>query len=240
MFSFKSDEGTKKESTFKQGFIPFQAGISKVELIDLALTEENHLDFKFKGTEEGNLGNYDYRVWANAFDPEQWAAPEDAWKAKEAEKIRKHVMHLCHGYLTDSEYEELTGKDYPGGWPEFRIAIMQTVTPDKYKGVESELKIIYKGESDEKKVFPNFPPFINTTKRPNNLKIGTAVKDNGIPWDRIKPMSEYGAIPSAGAPSGGFGASTPAPTTNAFGAPSTAASFPPSDTPDKPKTTFGA
>jgi len=201
IFNFTNKE-VQEESVMKEGYIALAPGIRTVELIEVSQSDKGDLDFKFKAI-GGDVGSFNDRIWANNFDPTTWTDPEKG--ASGAKDMKKRVLHLVHGYVSDEEYAKLTSVEYPGSslpeiWNSFRVAVLQLLTPDKYKGVDSEIKILFKWNDDSKTVFPKYPNFLSTAKRKVALAIGTKTNKDGVPYDRILPLTHYGVTPSAGAP----------------------------------------
>lgn len=178
--------GVSAEDERAKEFARLQPGEKvAVELVSVEGTDDGHLDFRFNGTSPMNPGNFKPRFWNGDFDEK-----DDRYIGDErAEERFKQLKHIISAYLSEAEWNNT----YKAGmsWDEFRKSILANLTPDKYKGVATQMKVVYKYNSDEEVALPKWPNFISTTKAPRPLKLRTGEKD-GIPYERIKPLSEYG------------------------------------------------
>lgn len=167
----------------KDGFARLNPGEKvPVKLTKVEITEEGHLDFYFEGTDVNNPGSFKPRYWAEKFD-----MSSSTYNASLADNLLKQITRIIRAYLTDTEAAKVSGKS----WMEFVGSIKMNLTPDKFKDVKTELKIIYQKGSDELISFPLYGSIISSSKRPVKLKLTTNTDDSGVPYQRVLPMSEY-------------------------------------------------
>jgi len=157
-----------------------------VKLEEVIATEDGHLDFKFVGTSTENAGNFKPRFWDGDFNSEN---PQ--YKGDDAAKVRfAQLKHILCAFLSEKVVNEIKGKN----WSELRGQIIRSLSPDKYRGVACNMKIIYKYNSDEDIVLPKYPNFISSSVKSCSLQIRNNVGANGVPYERIKPLSEYNIV----------------------------------------------
>jgi len=182
MFNLGNVESEKSFSPIKPG----EAVPVKLEKVEI--TEDGHLDITYVGTEASNAGVFKPRFWADDFNPQGERYSQDTADGK-----LKHIKQLLEAYLDDEAAAKVGGASIP----EFYNNIAQALTKHGI-GVPANMKIIYKYNSDTMCVIPKFGSFISTDFRPRGLKLRDAKDSNGIPYDRVLPMAEYGASADGG------------------------------------------
>lgn len=168
-----------------------KAGIAKVTLEKVEVSESGDLDLFFKGIEQSNPGSFKPRFWANNFDPS-----DPMYKAEDAGNLVKQLKQVLEAFLDNDTVATIKGASAA----EFFAAFAQALNPGVTAGVEVEIKSILKWNSDTDLVIPKYGTFISTVFRPRGLKIGDKVDKRGLPYDRILPMADYGVSADAGAP----------------------------------------
>ena len=203
---FNMDE-VQAEST---GWKALQPGRSVgVKLVSVAFAtkdevETDDLVFSFKGIDEGNRGDFNYRMFATAFD-------EYFNGGKKGKMLLTHIKHIAAAYLPKEVVATIVGKN----WKEIAAKAVSTIAGECLS-IEGNAKVILDGK--DRCTFPTFPDFITTALTPDRvLSLGTKINTNtGLIYDRITPIGE---APANDAPTPGgaaFGATdAPAP---AFGA----------------------
>lgn len=170
----------------------------KVTLEKVEISEDGKgLDLFFKGAEPANPGAWKHRYWTNNFDPtdENYAA-DPVKGGKLAGDLVKQLKQLLEAYLDNDAVAKVKGASAL----EFFTAFVQALNPGVTSGVVAEVKAILKYNSDTDLMVPRFGPFISTEFRTRSLTLGTKVGADGMPYDRVLPMADYGVAPDAGAP----------------------------------------
>ena len=175
-----------------------EAGVNSYKLLEVSESEGN-LDFKWKGCERKELGNFSHRTWANVFDKSD--VKYQAWKAKNA---KKQVVRLCEAYLSPADVQELTGKNakYAGStqvakWGSFVRAVVKKFASTDYKEVVAEVKVVLTWNDavdkyDNLKVeLSSQDPIISTDLKPYKLKLNDALNKKGDPYERFLPLDTY-------------------------------------------------
>lgn len=185
MFDLSTVESNKS-------FSPIKPGVNiAVKLEKIELSPKGDLDFFFTGTDEAHLGSFKPRFWANNFDK------SDAQYSKvNADNFNKQIRQIADAYLTPDQIKLIKGNT----WEEYATSIIEAFTPESYIDVPAKMKIILKWGSDEKTVLPKYGSFISTARKPQKLSLGKNLDKNNIPWDRVLPMSHYGATATDAAP----------------------------------------
>lgn len=189
MFDF-NDVAAENEKA--REFARLKPGVDvPVKLDEMIATDDGHLDFKFIGTSSSNAGNFKPRFWAGDFD-----TTDPQYKGDEAAKIRfGQLKHILCAFLPEKVVNSIKGNT----WLEVRAQIMKNMTPDKYKNISANMKIVYKYNSDEDIALPKFPNFISSSFKSCPLQLRNTLGQNGVPYERIKPLAEYGVVaPAAG------------------------------------------
>ena len=202
----------------KQGYVMLNPGIVDAVLTKVELTDEGHLDFHFKGTDPTNAGTFKPRFWNDAFD----TAGKDEGALAWAGINMRHLKHLMEGFLTDEQVAKVKGETTVALYQ----SLMGVMTPDTYTDVAIKLKHVFKYGKDDATQFPKYRSFLSTPTRPRGLKLGEATGADNIPYDRVLPMSEYGATPDTNAAPAFGGTAAPAanpPGATAFGGDANAA-----------------
>jgi hypothetical protein len=186
MFDINNTEAVKGNAQIIPG-----SGI-KAKLVDLKVTESGDLDMTFEGTELDNNGTSTVRIWASVFD-----AADERYSQKKAQGFSQALKNLVEAFVPAAEIAKMPPATSA---TQYFTLIVGTVTPDKYKEVPVELVLMYRGNSDVYVTIPIFTPFIKSALCPGALNTVIALSskkgDNGVPYNRFLPMSEYGATPS--------------------------------------------
>ena len=191
LFDFTTEEAQEAVNV-KQGFVPAKPGINFFELKDVQIKDDsNDLVFQFKGTRAEELGSFSHWVNSSTFDPK-----DERFDEKKAGWVRNQIVHIVKAFLTDEEMKPITGVAH-SGYLSFVQSIARALTPDKFNGVESKIKLLInyadkKDKNDNYKTnLPLFPKFISTDLRPFALAVNDKVNPNsGEPFERIAPLSD--------------------------------------------------
>lgn len=176
----------------EKSYTPIKPGVKiPVKLENVTVSEEGHLDFHFKGTDPDNAGDFKPRFWANSFDPR-----DEKYNEKRTEEFLRQINQIIEAYLPKEKIALVKGES----WMQFVGSIMQQLTPDTYKNVETYLNIIYQYNSDSKTTIPRYGVFISTSKNPKGLELGKGLDNRNVPYDRILPLSVYGVSGTTGSP----------------------------------------
>ena len=179
MFSFEEVESQKSFSPIKPG-CPVAVVLEKAEV-----SESGDLDIYFKGTDVSNSGNFKPRFWANNLD-----VNGDNYNDDSAKNLQKQIKQLLEAFLDNDAISKIKGNSVAEWFNNIAIALNRAD-----KDIATEMKIIYKKGDDTNCVLPRFGAFISTSFRPLGLRLNDKVGADGIPYDRILPMSEYGVEP---------------------------------------------
>ena len=207
-------EENKIEET-NQGFVPAAAGINDFNLKDVSVDDKGNLFFKFKGCTPKEQGSFSHVVWVNVFDED-----EQRYVQFRAYLARMQMVRIAEAYLSPEAVSKLTSTVYQGNQLAQSKAFINSLASEfskiDYKTPVAKLKIVlnYKDATDK---YGNIKtelssqvrnPIISTDLKPFALRINDAINEkSGEPYERIKPLSEYGTAPDQGAPAE-FGAAT--------------------------------
>ena len=214
MSLFSSVSSSTGSSPLKPG-CPVAVKLSKVEISKIneeGKGQDGNLVVSFKGTDMSNAGTSRFTFWLSNFDT---TSPK--YNEKSAENTLAQIKQLYEAFATSAEIEAaITAQDVKTAFAQVAALLSTKV------GATATMKIVYKKGSDEEVVLPNFGDFINTELAPRGLVLSSKAGSDNIPYDRVKPLSEYGVVAGAtnampGA-TGGLPASAPA----AFQAPTQA------------------
>lgn len=190
MFDLGKVEKEVSRSPMKPG-CNISAILEKVEVSQSSDTANGgDLDFFFKGTSLENAGNFKARFWANSFD-----SKEDKFKQSNADNFLKQIRQICEAYLPEDVVVTIKGSS----WGELRNKIVEVFSANSYDKTPVLLKLVYKYNSDKDLVLPNYGSFISSEMNVKGLSISDKLGSNGMPYDRILPMSTY-ASPEIGLP----------------------------------------
>lgn len=179
-----------------------------------------NLDITFKGTSLDNAGSVKVRFWANAFDPE-----DQKYKEKDESEYYRQIVEILQAIGTPTELAVITGENFKD------ISTQVAAFLSTKVGAEASLKLLYVGDSDTNVGIPKFGRFISSTLTPFNLvlsdKLSTKHEPAKVPFERVKPLADYGVVaptantlpgqPAVGAalpgsfPASGIPAAAPAP-----------------------------
>ena len=148
MSLFKSDDLQTSVVTLKPG------ERNKVKLVDVKLVEKdgkNDLVFKFKGIDPSNSGVFEHRVWNNQFDPKDQRNQDQEKFIAGAKRLGQQILHIVHAYVPT--VKDANGIDVPtkidadtadafGYGNDYFKKVVSILTPDTYKDVEGELKLV--------------------------------------------------------------------------------------------------
>lgn len=190
MLNFNEVESEKSYSPIKPG----QNVNVKLEKVEI--TEKGDLDLHFVGTDTDNAGSFKPRFWASNLDSES-----DKYNEETHENNMKQIKQILEAYLTPIQISKISGQTAAELFNSIKIAL----TPE-VMDVPAVMKIIYKFDSDVQCVIPKYKSFISTDLKPRGLKLRDSLDKNDIPYERVLPLAEYGAVPETGAPTVGFGA----------------------------------
>lgn len=165
-----------------KNFSPLKPGEKVPVFLTEIIFEENNLDFLFVGTDPENAGTFKPRFWGNSFD-----VTSDKYKKENADNYVKQIRQIAEAYLSEEEVASIKGSNFP----EFVSNLMKVLTPDKFKEVKTFVKVVYKYNSDTMLAIPTFGSFISTDIKPRGLSLSTRKSKEGIPYDRILPLSHY-------------------------------------------------
>lgn len=141
------------------------------------------------GTDKGSVT---FTSWANNFD-----SSNSNYKQENAEREISRIKHIVKAFLPEEEAKLISGKDFTS----FANAVVKALKKfiDK-TDLGLELKVIYNNKDFP--TFPTFPNFISSSLRTLPLSLNNKVNSTtGLPFDRIKTLSELGIKPSEGSPS---------------------------------------
>ena len=181
-----------------KGWSPIKPGAKvPVVLVAVESTDEGHLDFNFEGTTVENSGNFNLRFWYGAFDES-----EDRYNVDIATRLMKQIRQILLAYIPTQKVNEIT--NYKNLKEFGKLAI--EALGDSYIDVDTQLAIIYRKNSDDKLDIPGLGVFISTDFKPQGLRSEEALEkglmQDGLPWNRLRPMSEYGVQATDDAPEG--------------------------------------
>lgn len=197
-----------------------KAEISKVNA-ETGKGQDGNLMVSFTGTHIDNAGTSRFVFWLNNFDSEN-----PKYDAKVAANTRDQILAVLEAFAPASEIEYVKASTTYA-----EILSRSAELLSSKVGSLAKMKIVYKKNSDDDVVIPNFGDFISTELAPRGLVLGSKKGADGVPYDRIHPLSTYGIVaPAANAMPGGFTppSAMPAftPPAPAFAAPAAAASAP--------------
>jgi hypothetical protein len=180
----------------EKGSSLLKPGIVSVKLSKLEITEGGDLDVTFVGTEEGNVGSFKPRFWLNNQDTSN--AKYNETKAKRAMAQLKQILEA---YIKPEEIAAMKANNHAELFGQVAANLSSCI------GGAAQMKVVYKKGSDSLCELPFFGEFINTELKKRSLSISDKLDKEGIPYDRVKSMSNYGVVADAGAPSfsNGFG-----------------------------------
>ena len=149
------------------GYKPLTAGLTVpaiLESVEFAVDRDKNpttdIVFNFKGTVPGNMGNLNFRIFANTFD-----SSAEKYNPTIAEYVLAQIKHILRAYV--SEEVVLKVKDL--------ATIVKVLNPSITK-VPCELKVIY--DKKNRPTFPLFPDFIRTKNTPERVFKANPKYDN--------------------------------------------------------------
>jgi len=147
------------------------------------------LAFNFKGTEEGNTGDFSWRVFADTFNPSAQYFSED-----KVERTINQIKHVVTAYVAKEVADQIGG----ASWQEFSKKVIAVMKPEIIN-IPCELKIIYTAK--DYPTFPTFPNFIKTERTADrNWQASTKVNPNtGQPYERFEKLATPATNPNGGA-----------------------------------------
>jgi hypothetical protein len=175
MFDFSNEDytGENKFAEITPG-LKVPATLEKVSVDD----QSGDLIFSFKGTETGNTGNFNHRVWANNFDPDH-----EYYNKDRAVRVINSTKHILKAFLHVDKVDAIKSKDWLG----FAKSIEKAMTDKVFKDKDLHLKIVL--NNSNKPVLPTFPDFISSSMMPKTFKLNMKVNPNtGQPYERITPV----------------------------------------------------
>jgi len=176
MFDFSEVEESKS-------FVAMQPGVNIPAKLEKVEINDGRLEVTFKGTGD-DTGSFKQQYWPNEFDE---------GPVKEGKEGR--FKHVIAALVPKDQMAGLKGNTIEKLYENAARLLSQNI------GAECKLKIVYKYNNDTYCEFPIFTDVISSDLRPASLYLRTALDNNRVPRDRVKPMSEYGAVPDSGAPS---------------------------------------
>ena len=175
MFDFSNEDytGENKFAEINPG-LNVPVNLEKVSVDD----QSGDLIFSFKGTETGNTGNFNHRVWANNFDPEH-----EYYNKDRAVRVINSTKHILKAFLHVDKVDAIKSKDWLG----FAKSIVKAMPEKVYKEKGLKLKIVL--NNSNKPVLPTFPDFISSDLMPKTFKLNAKVNPNtGYAYERIAPI----------------------------------------------------
>lgn len=157
--------------------------------------QAGNLLITFKGTDPSNNGVSTITIWASTFDPEgkyyqEWAA----------DKAKRQLVQLLEAFATPAEIATINATDSLTTFNE----IVRILTP--HFGKPATVKLVYAAKSDTNLDLPS-GDFISTPLAQRALVLNLDLNSKGLPFDRVKPLAEYGIVaPAANALPGQAGA----------------------------------
>jgi hypothetical protein len=182
------------------GWKPLKAGLdvpAVLENVEYAKDQNDNLTqdlvFNFKGTQAGNTGTMNFRIWANTFNPQDQYYDQTG---KKAERTAAQIKHILAAYLPEESVNAVSGAN----WQEFSKAVISALNGEVIKR-QAMLKVVL--DNKDRGTFPLFPDFIVTDLTPErSLSLNTKVNPvTGLPYERITPMEQ----PTAQAGGDAFG-----------------------------------
>jgi hypothetical protein len=172
----------------EKNYAPLKPGVNipvileKIEVTSSTdKSDGGDLDIYFKGTSPENAGGFKPRFWANNFD-----VNNDKYKEATALNALKQIRQIATSYLSEEAVKSIKGKT----WEELRDSFVKAMNSEDFTKIPTKLKVVYKYNSDENLDLPNLGVFISTELNPQALVLSDKCK-NGIPYDRVLPLSNY-------------------------------------------------
>ena len=189
MFNLKdaNGEGSNKVAIKAGLFVP-----AKLLSVEFAKDKDGNatpdLAFNFKGTEEGNTGDFSWRVFADTFNPSAQYFTED-----KVERTINQIKHVVTAFVAKEVADQIGG----ASWNEFAKKVVAVMKPEVLD-VPCELKVIYTNK--DYPTFPAFPNFIKTEKTADrNWQASTKINPNtGQPYERFEKLQTPTSNPAAG------------------------------------------
>jgi|TARA_R110000772_G_scaffold82292_6_gene174600 hypothetical protein len=176
MFDFSNEDYTGENK-----FAEINPGLNvKVVLEKVSVNDESgDLIFSFKGTEPGNTGSFNHRVWANNFDP-----AHEYYNKDRAIRTINSTKHVLKAFLHVDKVDAIKSKDWKG----FAQGIEKAMGEKVYKDKALKLKIVL--NNSNKPVLPTFPDFISSELMPKTFKLNAKLNPNtGQPYERLEPIT---------------------------------------------------
>lgn len=194
MFNLKdaNGEGSNKVAIKAGLFVP-----AKLLSVEFAKDKDGNvtsdLSFNFKGTEEGNTGDFSWRVFASTFDPNgQYNTDADKFQSG-VERCINQIKHVVTAFVAKEVADQIGG----ASWTDFAKKVIAVMKPEVLD-VPCELKVIYTNK--DYPTFPAFPNFIKTERTADrNWQASTKVNPNtGQPYERFEKLQTPTSNPAAG------------------------------------------
>ena len=153
----------------------------------------------FKGSSVDNAGSSGFTFRLSTFDE---SAP--SYNPSVAENAIRKIKCIVEAFCTLAEADKLNNVSSIKEGFDVVIELLS----DKV-GQPALLTVVYQKDSDEYVDLPNYGDFISSELSPRGLVLNLKPneKNNNLPYDRIKPLAEYGIVaPAANAVPGQAGA----------------------------------
>jgi len=199
MSLFNSLPSSEKQSSPLLPGCPVAVKLVKAEISKInpetGKGQDGNLMVSFTGTHIDNAGTSRFVFWLNNFDSEN-----PKYDAKIAANTRDQILAVLEAFAPASEIEYVKAS---ATYAEILSRSAELLSSKV--GSLAKMKIVYKKNSDDDVVLPNFGDFISTELTPRGLVLTSKKGADGVPYDRILPLSAYGIVaPAANAMPGGF------------------------------------
>ena len=173
----------QSENTGWKALIPGEkvgVELTSVEFATKDKVPTEDLVFKFKGTMPGNKGSFDFRIFANNFDPNHQFYSEDS-----VNRTLVQIKHILHTFLPASTVDALKADS----WKSFAQKVIALMTSEVCKRTDVIAKVVY--DKKDNLSFPLYPDFIMSDLTPDRtLSLNTKInKNTGLPYDRVVKLA---------------------------------------------------
>jgi hypothetical protein len=183
MVGFNDVASEKGSSLLKPG-CPVPVTLNKLEI-----TEGGDLDITFVGSNEENKGSFKPRFWLNNQD-----VSNAKYNETKATRAMAQLKQILEAFIKPEEIADMKANNHAELFGLVAAKLSTCI------GGDANMKIVYKSGSDSLCELPFFGEFISTDLKPRSISISDKKNKEGVPYDRVRPMAEYGIAPTGGAP----------------------------------------
>ena len=193
MVGFNDVVSEKGSSLLKPG-CPIPVTLNKLEI-----TESGDLDITFVGSSDENKGSFKPRFWLNNQD-----VSNAKYNETKATRAMAQLKQILEAFIKPEEIAAMKANTHADLFGLVAAKLSACI------GGEADMKVVYKSGSDSLCELPFFGEFISTELKKRSISISDKKNKEGVPYDRVRPMAEYGivadgAAPWSGGTEGGFG-----------------------------------